>query len=55
VPDLPGCVATGATRDQVEERIGEAIAFHLKGLRLDHASVPEPSAWTALVEAQPAG
>ena len=35
VPDLPGCVATGATRQEVEQNIGEAIEFHLDGLRED--------------------
>lgn len=51
VPDLPGCVATGATRDEVERRIGEAIAFHVEGLRAGGEPVPPPSSWTALVEA----
>lgn len=46
VPDLPGCVATGATREEVERNIGEAISFHLEGLREDEEPVPEPSAWT---------
>ncbi|MEY4297723.1 MAG: hypothetical protein RLZZ423_902, partial [Cyanobacteriota bacterium] len=32
VPDLPGCVATGETRDEVLKEIREAIAFHLEGL-----------------------
>jgi predicted RNase H-like HicB family nuclease len=30
-PDLPGCVATGATRDETERRIGEAIQLHIEG------------------------
>ena len=34
VPDLPGCVATGATRQDVERNIREAIAFHLEGMRI---------------------
>ena len=51
VPDLPGCVATGATREDVERRIREAVAFHLDGLREENEPIPEPSAWTALVEA----
>ena len=33
IPDLPGCVATGATKKQVEENIYEAMKFHLEGLR----------------------
>ena len=51
VPDLPGCVATGKTRRMVEKNIREAIAFHIEGLREDGEPVPEPEAWTELVEA----
>ena len=43
VPDLPGCVATGATTAEVESLIREAIAFHLSGLREDGLPVPAPS------------
>jgi predicted RNase H-like HicB family nuclease len=32
-PDLPGCVSTGRTRNQVEKNMRDAIAFHLQGLR----------------------
>ena len=51
VPDLPGCVATGATREEVARRIREAINFHLEGLREENLPIPEASAWTELVEA----
>ena len=50
VPDLPGCVATGKTRDVVERRIREAIAFHIEGLREQGEAVPEPVTWAELVE-----
>jgi predicted RNase H-like HicB family nuclease len=43
VPDLPGCIATGATVAEVEAQIREAIAFHLDGLREDGIPVPQPS------------
>ena len=43
VPDLPGCIATGRTRDLVEQQIREAIGFHIEGLRLRGEAVPEPS------------
>ena len=43
VPDLPGCVATGATVEEVEDQIREAIAFHLDGVREDGLPVPPPS------------
>ena len=40
VPDLPGCIATGATVAEVESEIREAIVFHLEGLREDGLPVP---------------
>ncbi|GAB3669666.1 type II toxin-antitoxin system HicB family antitoxin [Ramlibacter alkalitolerans] len=40
VPDLPGCIATGATVEEVESEIREAIIFHLEGLREDGLPVP---------------
>jgi predicted RNase H-like HicB family nuclease len=43
VPDLPGCVATGDTRTEVEAAIKEAIALHLEGLAEDGLPIPEPS------------
>ena len=43
VPDLPGCISTGATVQEVEDRIREAIQFHLEGLREDGRPVPVPS------------
>jgi predicted RNase H-like HicB family nuclease len=44
VPDLPGCVTTGATIEEIERNIREAIAFHLDGLREDGLPIPIPSA-----------
>jgi predicted RNase H-like HicB family nuclease len=43
VPDLPGCVTTGQTIEEVEREIREAIEFHIRGLREDGLPVPEPS------------
>jgi predicted RNase H-like HicB family nuclease len=43
VPDLPGCVATGATVEETERRLREAIELHVRGLREDGLPVPEPS------------
>jgi predicted RNase H-like HicB family nuclease len=51
VPDLPGCVATGRTRDEVEARVRDAIRMHLEALRAEHEPIPEPKTWTELVEA----
>lgn len=50
VPDLPGCVATGATVEEVETQIRAAIAFHLEGLREDGLPVPHPSSRVEYVE-----
>lgn len=49
VPDLPGCIATGRTREEVERNIEEAVEFHVEGLRLKGFPVPEPSAWSTTV------
>ncbi|MBI3823729.1 MAG: type II toxin-antitoxin system HicB family antitoxin [Planctomycetes bacterium] len=49
VPDLPGCIATGKTRKQVERVIREAIEFHIEGLRLRGDPVPEPSVEAGVV------
>ena len=51
VPDLPGCIATGSTRDEIERNIREAIAFHLDGLKEDGEPLPLPEAWSELIEA----
>jgi predicted RNase H-like HicB family nuclease len=40
-PDLPGCVATGKTRDEAEERMHDAIALHIRGLVEDGLPVPK--------------
>ncbi len=50
VPDLPGCIATGPTVAEVEERIREAIRFHIDGLREDGLDVPEATAICELIE-----
>jgi predicted RNase H-like HicB family nuclease len=42
-PHLPGCVSTGATRQEVERNMQEAIELHLEGLREEGYPVPEPS------------
>ena len=50
VPDLPGCVATGATVAAVEEEIREAIRFHIEGLEADGMAVPLPTSIAEYVE-----
>jgi len=49
-PDLPGCVATGDTLDEVQENMREAIELHLEGMRLHGESIPEPSSQSIYVE-----
>lgn len=49
VPDLPGCVAIGSSREEVETLIHEAIEFHIEGIRTDGQPVPEPSSVGQLV------
>lgn len=43
-PDLPGCVATGANREETERNMYEAIQLHLEGMREDGLPIPESSA-----------
>lgn len=50
VPDLPGCVATGGSLEEVEVNIREAIVFHLEGLREDGVPPPTPSSQVEYVE-----
>ena len=52
VPDLPGCVATANSREELLEEIREAIEFHIEGMREDGESVPEPQATAAVVDAE---
>jgi predicted RNase H-like HicB family nuclease len=42
LPDVPGCVATGKTRDQVLDRIQKAFAMHVAGMNEDGLPLPEP-------------
>lgn len=43
VPDLPGCVSTGDSLDEVRRNMHEAIEFHLEGMREDGEPIPEPT------------
>ncbi len=49
-PDLDGCVATGKTRNEVEQEMQEAIAFHLEGITRKGEPIPEPRIYSAYVE-----
>ena len=49
-PDLPGCIVTGATRQEVKHEMREAMQFHIKGMREDGQAVPEPHSYPAFCE-----
>jgi len=49
-PDIPGCIATGATRADVELSMRDAIAFHVEGPRANGQPVPAPSTSASYVE-----
>ena len=50
VPDLPGCIAVGETREEVLQLIREAIGFHIEGLRENGEIVPLPHSFSELIE-----
>jgi len=50
VPDLPGCVAVGETKEEVKQLIHEAIEFHLEGMKEEGLPIPEPASSSELVE-----
>ena len=50
VPDLPGCVATANSREELNRLIREAIALHLEGMEEDGLPIPEPSSQVEYVE-----
>ena len=50
VPDLPGCVAVGETKDEVLAQIREAIELHLEGMAHDGELIPPPASTSELVE-----
>jgi len=50
VPDLPGCIATGVTVEEVEASIRDAIELHLEGMRQDGTPIPMPSSRVEYVE-----
>lgn len=50
VPDLPGVITVGDSREEVERLIEEAIQFQLEGMREEGISIPEPSSFAGVVE-----
>ncbi len=51
LPDLPGCVATGKTIEEVRKRMREAIELHIAGMREDGLPIPEPTSLADYIEA----
>jgi len=51
LPDLPGCIATGKTIEELKQRMSEAIELHLRGMREDWLPIPEPTSLAEYVEA----
>jgi predicted RNase H-like HicB family nuclease len=51
-PDLPGCVATGKTREEVEKNMHDAIEMHVQGLLEDNLPVPEPTTFAEYISIQ---
>lgn len=51
-PDLPGCIATGATREEAEQNMYNAIEMHVKGLIEDNLPVPKSSTFAEYVAVQ---
>ena len=49
-PDIDGCIATGATKDEVEKNMKEAIEFHLEGLKLEKQEIPRPNSYSDYLE-----
>ena len=48
-PDLPGCVATGHTREQITRNMHEAMELHVRGLLEDQLPVPQPRSFAEYV------
>lgn len=51
-PDLPGCIATGKTLEQVRQRMREAVEFHIEGLQLEGLPVPAPTSKAVLFDVE---
>lgn len=51
LPDLPGCIATGKTIEELKRRMSEAVELHLRGMREDGLSIPKPTSLIEYIEA----
>lgn len=53
-PDVPGVVAAGSTKEEVEKIMQEAIEFHIEGLRAEGEEVPQPSSYSTYLDVEAA-
>ena len=53
-PDLPGCVATGSSKQEVENNMKQAIAFHLEGLKEDGKQIPDSTTYSSYLDIEAA-
>lgn len=49
-PDLPGCIATGSAKEEVEKNMKDAIAFHIEGMDQEGLEVPQPHSFSTYLE-----
>lgn len=49
-PDINGCIATGATKQQVEKNMQQAVVFHLEGLKLENQKIPRSHTYSNYLE-----
>jgi predicted RNase H-like HicB family nuclease len=49
-PDLPGCVATGSSKEEVENNMKDAVAFHLEGMDQEGLEIPKPHSFSTYLE-----
>lgn len=49
-PDLPGCVATGSSKEEVENNMKDAVAFHLEGMDQEGQEIPKPHSFSTYLE-----
>jgi predicted RNase H-like HicB family nuclease len=52
VPDVDGCISTGATAEETLANIREALAFHVEGMAADGDPIPEPAAVVDYIEVE---
>ena len=49
-PDLPGCVATGSSKEEVQKNMRDAVAFHVQGMHKEGLEVPPPRSFSTYLE-----